>query len=476
MRKARAINALVMVLVIGPVWIAALLNHIPWHSRPETIVVTPHGPSQTVQWFFRDQEQAREFADYAAPTMIGLGGTVPRREGGKVTARLPVTRTPEGSIVVRFPAVLVPAGDDWILRVRLSPYHGWKASTATVSLPALGYTLVEGSPAAILEATLSDRFWPTSLIYFVTWVFAAFCCALALAFRLKSCRPEERKSLLVTFSGLAQVPATLGLAVSSVFGVFEALSIQFGTLLAGFILLACISPVILAGIFPLRQLANDAGRAESWASHAVALVLQVTPLLLFLIVRVAIDTPLTRVAGQLGLGAWGLSMSEIIVYACTLALTPFILLRLLPVTRGRAILTNGTPAPCEYWVLRVGDTGMANAFVIGFWPRSARFIVTDRLLMELAPDELQAVLAHEKGHVHHWHLVKLQTIYLTVVMAVRIAIAPGPWELPETLVAGVAGLIALPLAVLVTYTGPRCSSSRQTASQRPALPPGEPQP
>jgi Zn-dependent protease with chaperone function len=48
---------------------------------------------------------------------------------------------------------------------------------------------------------------------------------------------------------------------------------------------------------------------------------------------------------------------------------------------------------------------MANAMVTGLLPWPRYIVVTDRLLNELTPDEVEAVFGHEVGHVKHKHLL-----------------------------------------------------------------------
>jgi STE24 endopeptidase len=48
--------------------------------------------------------------------------------------------------------------------------------------------------------------------------------------------------------------------------------------------------------------------------------------------------------------------------------------------------------------------GIANAMVAGILPFLRYVVLTDRLLSEMSPDELEAVFGHEVGHVKHRHM------------------------------------------------------------------------
>lgn len=67
--------------------------------------------------------------------------------------------------------------------------------------------------------------------------------------------------------------------------------------------------------------------------------------------------------------------------------------------------------------IRCLDTGpeqTANAMLLGLLPRSRYVLITDRLLHDLEPDELDAVLAHELAHAKKHHLpIKLGAMLAT---------------------------------------------------------------
>jgi heat shock protein HtpX len=62
---------------------------------------------------------------------------------------------------------------------------------------------------------------------------------------------------------------------------------------------------------------------------------------------------------------------------------------------------KGIPLP-KFGVI---EDGNPNAFTFGHYPGDARLVVTSGLVQKLNPQELQAVVAHELGHIAHWDFV-----------------------------------------------------------------------
>jgi Zn-dependent protease with chaperone function len=67
--------------------------------------------------------------------------------------------------------------------------------------------------------------------------------------------------------------------------------------------------------------------------------------------------------------------------------------------------------------------GIANAMVTGVLPGLRYIVVTDRLVRDLTPEEVEAVFGHEVGHVKHRHLL----FYLVFLLASMVVVV-GVWE------------------------------------------------
>ena len=68
---------------------------------------------------------------------------------------------------------------------------------------------------------------------------------------------------------------------------------------------------------------------------------------------------------------------------------------------ARACQERNIPRP-RFGVI---DDGNPNAFTFGHYPGNARLVVTRGLLQMLNPQEVQAVVGHEMGHIAHWDFV-----------------------------------------------------------------------
>jgi heat shock protein HtpX len=73
-------------------------------------------------------------------------------------------------------------------------------------------------------------------------------------------------------------------------------------------------------------------------------------------------------------------------------------------------------------VPRIGliQSGTPNAFTFGHVPGNARVVVTTGLLDVLTPEEANAVLAHEVGHVEHWDFVVMTIAALAPLVLYQI--------------------------------------------------------
>jgi Zn-dependent protease with chaperone function len=78
---------------------------------------------------------------------------------------------------------------------------------------------------------------------------------------------------------------------------------------------------------------------------------------------------------------------------------------------------------CSNILLWNTNGGVANAMVAGLLPAPRYVLLTDRLLSELSPDEVEAVFGHEVGHVKHRHIP-----YYLAFMLVSLWVVAGLWD------------------------------------------------
>jgi STE24 endopeptidase len=110
--------------------------------------------------------------------------------------------------------------------------------------------------------------------------------------------------------------------------------------------------------------------------------------------------------------------------------------------------------------IRCLDTGpeqAANAVMIGLVPRFRYVLLTDRLLRELEPDELEAVLAHELGHAKKHHLLikfgAMLVVWLPAGGVLAAAAALGGHRSAVLIAAGMVLWVILVMASVVVVQG-----------------------
>jgi STE24 endopeptidase len=118
------------------------------------------------------------------------------------------------------------------------------------------------------------------------------------------------------------------------------------------------------------------------------------------------------------------------VVTLALTLAPWALktiLGLRPLPPGRLrdrLAAAGRRLGVRYADILLWDTrgGVANAMVAGVVPWVRYVLLSDRLLVELTPDEVEAVFGHEAGHVRHGHMV-----FYLLFLAMSLAALSGVW-------------------------------------------------
>jgi Zn-dependent protease with chaperone function len=77
--------------------------------------------------------------------------------------------------------------------------------------------------------------------------------------------------------------------------------------------------------------------------------------------------------------------------------------------------------------------GVANAMVVGVFPFLRYVLLSDRLLEDLTPDEVEAVFGHEVGHVKHHHMLYYLIFLLASIFVLGSLALPHQNELDELL-------------------------------------------
>jgi STE24 endopeptidase len=175
---------------------------------------------------------------------------------------------------------------------------------------------------------------------------------------------------------------------------------------------------------------------------------------------------LMRVAGTLWwLYAWGAWMAfQLLILILYPTLIAPLFNKFTPMTdsaardRVLALLTRcGFTSAGLYVMDGSKRSGHGNAYFTGFG-RAKRIVFFDTLLSRLAPDEIEAVLAHELGHYKLRHVTKRvlwSAVLSLAILALLAALASAPWffaglGIPDAMFAVTAGRpgIALQLFLL----------------------------
>lgn len=94
------------------------------------------------------------------------------------------------------------------------------------------------------------------------------------------------------------------------------------------------------------------------------------------------------------------------------------------------------------------EDGNPNAFTFGHWPGNARLVLTRGLIEMCDEKEIQAVIAHELGHIAHWDFVVMTaaaTVPLLLYVIYRFGIRAGRGNRKG------GGLVLVALGALVAY-------------------------
>jgi len=179
-----------------------------------------------------------------------------------------------------------------------------------------------------------------------------------------------------------------------------------------------------------RRVGELCGRAtQGRAAFAVYQFRQQLALALIPVVLVVAEQSLGRAAPHLIESGW-FRVGAFLALIVVMAASPWILRLLLGMQRlpdsplRLRLVATARRLGLRFSDLLVWNTRgtVGNAMVAGVFRRPRYVMFTDRLLTELTPEELEAVLGHEIGHVRHRHLL-LYLVFLSLSLTALSGIA-----------------------------------------------------
>jgi STE24 endopeptidase len=160
--------------------------------------------------------------------------------------------------------------------------------------------------------------------------------------------------------------------------------------------------------------------------------------ILFTAAPVMVGVFVTDMAGVIARGT-GIDLTPAVSVAAfvltvfaMLLISPWLLTRVLdtePLPEGRLrerleALSERLNVRCRDVLLWRTGYGMGNAVVIGLLPRMRYILLSDLLIETLSDSQIEAVFAHEAGHIRHRHVAW----YVLLVVGLLLAIAgPAEW-------------------------------------------------
>lgn len=167
-----------------------------------------------------------------------------------------------------------------------------------------------------------------------------------------------------------------------------------------------------------------------YMGHAVRsqILFTLTPLMAIWVLRDGLHY-LSRETGLLGSSGADLAVTGIAV-AVVFTLAPELLRRVLPteplppspVRERLENLSSDLNLGVREILLWHTHHAIGNAAVMGVLPRVRYVLITDLLLETMTPDQIEAVFAHEAGHVKYRHMAWYAGFWVTMIVTMSLAV------------------------------------------------------
>ena len=189
------------------------------------------------------------------------------------------------------------------------------------------------------------------------------------------------------------------------------------------------------------------------------LLFMVVPVLLIAALHDLFRFAATAFAGDHAAAAWNdpeNPLAWLVAAVLVFVFAPEILRRILhteplpnsPLRRRLESLCRRTGVRYRQILLWRTQNNVGNAAVMGFFPRLRYILLSDLLLETMSDEEIEAVFAHELGHVVHRHMVWLVVFFAVLTLFVA---GGSAWLTPWMTRLGIAGGPAEGIVIVAAY-------------------------
>lgn len=408
-------------LLVNGLWRAAGDPWLEVNVRPgrEMIVaVPPPGQSSSsaaewLTWWVDKQGGAVPAVQVQGQGRVVLHSRLSQHDGDATTLVLQLAPLRQFDPSLRGIRILAPRFLRWTAIEAEGISIRWGANFMGSVLTAIP---VPEAESASIRLVFEAPLWPLLALLILSLAAGGLAFTVSQVLRLRAAHARQQAQYF------GQIVPGVYVTFLLVSGYVPFLLFKVGIVLGLVLTLVLAAFVIAAGAAPLTKGHFDEVRFQLLAM----LALQVLPMVAFLLARLSLLMGFSGPFGKIlahPIIDWTVDPALLIgLWILVSVFAPHLLgaRRMVGTDLDRCRPLPGEINPRRLWLLQVGPKGAANAAAIGIISRWSHVLITDRLMQELSPSEVRAVLTHEAAHMRLRHLLKLTAWFGLLYYALRI--------------------------------------------------------